>query len=96
MNIEFEWDEPERLANIEKHGIDFIAAMRIWTGDVVEVTSRARQHERRFIAYGVVEDRVIAVVYTWRGARRRLISARRATRDERKNYARAIGQGPGT
>ena len=96
MNIEFEWDERKRLANIEKHGLDFFGAMRISAGDVVEVPSRGRHDEQRFIAYGVVAGRVIAVVYTWRGERRRLISARRATRDEQKNYARAIGHGPRT
>ncbi len=94
MNIEFDWDERKRLANIEKHGIDFFGATRIWAGTVVEVPSHGRRDEQRFIAYGAVAGHVIAVVYTWRGDRRRLISARRATRDERKNYARAIGRGP--
>ncbi len=94
MNIEFEWDERKRLANIEKHVIDFFGATRVRAGTVVEVPSHGRRDEQRFIAYGVVAGHVIAVVYTWRGGRRWLISARRATRDERKNYARAIGHGP--
>ena len=73
VNTEFEWDERKRRANIEKHGIDFYRAKQIWGGEVLEIPSPQIQYrEQRFIAYGLSEGVVIAVVYTWRARRRRL------------------------
>ena len=93
MDTAFEWDERKRRTNIEKHGIDFIRAMQIWDGEVLEVPSPQGEHsERRLIAYGSSEGVVIAVVYTWRDRNRRLISARRARKYEEANYQNAIGR----
>ena len=72
----FEWDERKRLANLEKHGIDFRDAKEIWQGHVLEAPSEQPEHEeQRHLAYGLLEGRLIAVVFTWRGEFRRLISA---------------------
>ncbi len=91
--MEFEWDEQKRQANIEKHGIDFIRAKEIWDGEVLEIPSPRSEHrERRFVVCGLMEGKVIAVVYTWRGGNRRLISARRARRYEEANYQSAFGR----
>jgi len=89
--LDFEWDENKRLANIEKHGIDFEDAIGVWEDDVVEVPSRSQRGENRLVAFGVLEGRIIAVVYTDRGGARRIISARRASRSERENYEAAVG-----
>ena len=87
MSPEFEWDEAKRWTNIAKHGIDFECAKEIWQGPVLEVRSPQRSHgEARFLAYGEFEGVVIAVVFTWRGERRRLISARKARAYERAWY----------
>ena len=91
----FEWDESKRLANLEKHGIDFIRAKEIWLGDVLEVPSPQEDHgEKRYLAYGRLEGRVVAVVYTWRDTSRRIISARRARAYEREAYEDAFGRMP--
>ena len=90
-SLDFEWDENKRLANIEKHGIDFEDAIGIWEGDVVEVPSRGQYGENRLVAFGVLEGRIIAVVYTSRGGARRIISARRTRRSEREHYEAALG-----
>ncbi len=90
-SLDFEWDENKRLANIEKHGIDFEDAIGVWEDDVVEVPSRSQRGENRLVAFGVLEGRIIAVVYTDRGGARRIISARRASRSERENYEAAVG-----
>jgi uncharacterized DUF497 family protein len=90
----FEWYERKRLENLSKHGIDFVDAKEIWQGEVLEVPSEQQEHgEQRHIAYGVLEDRIIAVVFTWRGESRRLISARRARRHEREDYQDVFGKG---
>jgi hypothetical protein len=92
MAIIFEWNERKRLTNVAKHGIDFIDAKEIWAGDVLEAPS-PRHEEARFIAYGVVEGRIIAVVFTRDGETLRLISARRARNYEREAYKDAFGRG---
>jgi hypothetical protein len=81
----FEWDEAKRLGNIEKHGIDFIRAQRIFDGPVL-ARQLPYQSEDRWIAIGLVDGREIAVVYTLRAEAIRIISARRARRDEREAY----------
>jgi uncharacterized DUF497 family protein len=90
----FEWSEQKRLENLSKHGIDFVDAKEIWQGEVLEVPSEQQEHgEQRHIAYGMLEGRIIAVVFTWRGNARRLISARRARRHERQDYQDIFGKG---
>jgi uncharacterized DUF497 family protein len=83
------WDEEKRLANIEKHGIDFVRAVTMWQGPVVDpAASRTVAGETRFLALGVIGDDelIIATIYTERGDSKRLISARRARRHERRYY----------
>jgi uncharacterized protein len=90
----FEWHEPKRQSNLVQHGIDFEDAKEIWQGEVLEVPSEQDEHgEQRYMAYGVLEGRIIAVVFTWRGTVRRLISARRARTYERRHYQNLFGQG---
>jgi uncharacterized protein len=78
--MEFEWDKAKRRANLAKHRIDFIDAKEIWRGAVLEVRSPQDHHgELPHLACGLARGRIIAVVFTRRGNRLRLISARRAT-----------------
>jgi uncharacterized DUF497 family protein len=88
--VEFEWDEAKNKANILKHGIDFDDAIGIFNGQVLErVDARRDYGEMRIIAIGVVEGRELVLVYTMRGRMCRIISARRARRDERRTYRQA-------
>jgi uncharacterized DUF497 family protein len=82
----FEWDESKRQSNLAKHRIDFQDALRIFDGPVFEKATRSRG-ENRILAIGLLEDIEIVVVYVIRGKQRRIISARRAHRDERQDYA---------
>jgi len=89
--MEFEWDEKKRQTNLAVHGIDFEDAIAIWEGPVLEVPSAQSHHgEERLLAIGRCQGRVVAVVFTWRAGKRRLISARVARIDERNNYQKAI------
>lgn len=91
----FEWDSDKNATNIAKHGVDFEDAIRIFEGPILESTDERHEYgEARIIAFGVVDDRELAVVYTMRGGRRRIISARRAHRRERKAYREAYPKGP--
>jgi uncharacterized protein len=88
----FEWDEGKRRVDLEKHGIDVLRAKEIWQGDVLEAPAPQAGHgEARILAYGMLDGRVIAVGFTWRGGVRRLIGARRARDYERDVYTKAFG-----
>jgi uncharacterized DUF497 family protein len=94
--MEFEWDEDKRLANLEKHGVDFLDACSIWAGPVLDpVAQRMVEGEVRPTALGTIgEDEIIvAVVYTLREGALRVISARRARRNERKTYQDRFARG---
>ncbi|MBD2568406.1 BrnT family toxin [Anabaena lutea] len=85
--MEFEWDEAKRLANIRKHGIDFIDVAAVFDGDTVTVEDdRYDYGEQRFVTFGLLQGRVIAVVHTERSNRTRIISARKATNYEQRTY----------
>src|SRR5260370_37037281 len=86
----FQWDKAKNAANIAKHGIDFEDAIRIFDGPVLEKADARKDYgEIRIIAFGVAHQRELAVVYTLRGQRRRIISARRAQQRERKEDCQA-------
>jgi uncharacterized DUF497 family protein len=83
-----EWDEEKREANVGKHGVDFVDDVAIF-GDplrVERVDQRGQYGEERRQVIGRVRAAVLFVVYTLRGAARRMISARKASRNERRTY----------
>jgi len=84
----FEWDEAKREANLVKHGVDFVDALEVFADPLrIERIDRRREyHEERHQVVGRVRDQVVFVVYTLRGEARRVISARRARRNERRTY----------
>jgi hypothetical protein len=85
--MDFEWDEAKDRRNLAKHGISFADAARVFAGQILtEVDERHAYGETRYRAYGTVADRLLSVVYTMRGDRVRIISARRASRAERRTY----------
>lgn len=89
--MEFEWDENKRLFNIRKHGIDFADAEAVFEGDTVTVEdNRFDYGEVRFITLGLLEGDVVVVVHTERKNKIRIISIRKATKNERTNYFQQI------
>jgi uncharacterized DUF497 family protein len=86
----FEWDPNKNSKNIVKHGIDFMDAITIFDDDdrVEAADGRHQYGEERIQVIGEAKPGVLLVVYTWRhGATiRRIISARTASRKERKLY----------
>jgi uncharacterized protein len=87
--VEFEWDERKRRINLAKHGIDFADLEPLFRGPITDNADRRREYgEARSIAVGRVGGIIASVVYTWRGGTRRIISARKANRDEREDFYR--------
>jgi uncharacterized DUF497 family protein len=86
--VRFEWDEAKRGSNLRKHGLDFRDVVRFdWAGAELRDDAPV-DDEARTRALGFLDDRLIAIVYTLRGATCRIISMRRATRQEHRSYAR--------
>ena len=82
-----EWDSRKAAANLEKHGIDFADAVAVFLDELAVTIPDDRADEERFITLGTdALGRLLVLVYTWRGENIRLISARRATRRERRQY----------
>jgi uncharacterized DUF497 family protein len=81
----FEWDEGKRLATLEKHGIDFIDAAEIFAHPYLRLPGKS-DVEQRDIAIGLLGGVYIAVVFTVRDNVIRIITARRARRNEREGY----------
>jgi uncharacterized DUF497 family protein len=84
-----EWDDDKAKANLKKHGVSFETAQYIFSDpDRLERLDRSAGNvfgEERWQVIGKVED-ILFVVYTERGTRQRLISARLANKEERRLY----------
>lgn len=89
--MEFEWDETKRLINLRKHGIDFIDIPIVFEGDIVTIEDeRFNYDEQRFITLGLLRGQVVVVVHTEREEYTRIISARKATKNEQRIYFEQI------
>jgi uncharacterized DUF497 family protein len=85
----FEWDPEKGVANFRKHGVSFEEATTVF-GDLMAMNMPDPDHsltEERFVLLGLsYRLRLLVVAYAERGTRTRLISAREATRKERRQY----------
>ena len=88
----YEWDSAKHRANLAKHGIDFADAVAVFEDDLgLTRPDPESRGERRFVTLGMdAFGRHLVVVFTERGARIRIISARLATKQERKSYETGI------
>lgn len=88
--VQFEWDESKAQRNFEKHGVTFEEAAEIFLDPFHVVGDASANCETREFALGYsIAERLLLVVYLERGERIRMISARVATRTERRLYERS-------
>ena len=89
MAYVFEWDASKAKSNERKHGVTFDEATTVF-GDALAMLMHDPDHsedEPRYLLLGMSSRlRLLVVGFAERGPRTRLISARRATRPERKRY----------
>jgi uncharacterized protein len=89
MAYEFEWHAEKATANLRKHGISFEEAVTVFA-DPLSMLMNDPDHsvgEERYILLGMsARRRLLVVTYAERPPRTRLISARPATRHERRQY----------
>lgn len=90
--MRFEWDETKNRINIQKHSIDFNDAIEIFKHPTLSLIDRKEDYaEERWIAIGWIKAIIGVVIYTERnGDVIRIISARKATRNEARLYEKSI------
>jgi uncharacterized protein len=95
--MKFEWSDRKNEANIGKHGFDFTDAYRIFDLPMaVELDERDDYGEDRWVGLGMLDGRVVVVVYTEPDPGTiRIISLRKALSYERRNYEQYIEDGLG-
>ncbi|ASC72596.1 hypothetical protein XM38_035540 [Halomicronema hongdechloris C2206] len=91
--MEFEWNPDKAGLNIEKHGVSFREAATVFN-DPLSVTFPDPDHsigENRYVIIGVSRvGQLLVVAHTDRGEKVPIISARKATRQERRFYEEGI------
>lgn len=96
--MRFSWDPDKSNANYRERSFDFALAALIFDGPTLEREDSRRDYgERRIVAIGLVNGAVLTVCYTDRldpdgEVDRRIISARRSNRSERKAFQEAIAR----
>lgn len=86
--IEVEYDPEKRLKTLNERGLDFESAREVFSGPVLSrIDDRADYGKPRIITAGFLRDRLVIMVWTWRGERRRIISMRHANDREQKALA---------
>lgn len=90
--MRFEWDEQKRRINILKHGIDFRDAWKVFNFPMlVALDARQDYGEDRWIGIGMLETRVVVVVFTERSENTiRIISMMKAVTNERIKYEQLL------
>ena len=90
--MNFEWDERKKAINLAKHGFDFADAPSVFELPmVVDLDLRENYGEDRWIGIGLLNGRVVVIVYTEPNEQIiRIISLRKALSHERKRYEQYI------
>jgi uncharacterized DUF497 family protein len=89
MALLFEWNVEKAQTNLQKHGVSFEEAAEVFSDPLMKLIHDPHHSalEDRFIAVGMsMNRRIVVAVHTDRGDRIRIVSARLATRSERKQY----------
>jgi uncharacterized DUF497 family protein len=85
--VKIEWDPAKAKANRRKHGIDFADAATILFDDLAATVPDDSAEDDRYVTIGSdALGRVLVVVFAWAEGVIRLISARKATKKERRQY----------
>jgi len=85
----FEFDRNKSDLNLQKHGIDFISAQKLWENEIVQLKVTELPEERYF-NFGVLDGKHWTAVITYRGMNIRIISVRRSAKKEAEYYENVI------
>ena len=87
--ILFEYDPTKSESNLDKHGIDFETAQLLWADRTVEFKANVKGENRSKIL-GRIAGEYWAAIVTYRDDRVRIISVRKATKEEKSTYDRIV------
>ncbi|MFC0268101.1 BrnT family toxin [Kushneria aurantia] len=86
-NCEIEYDVNKRMATLENRGLDFEDAPQVFAGThLSQADDRQDYGEKRIITVGKLDGRMVVMVWTWRGGKRRIISMRYANDREKRRF----------
>jgi uncharacterized DUF497 family protein len=91
--MRFEWDEAKRRSNLRDHEIDFAAVEKekIFAGETVtRLDDRFEYGERRLLTLGLLKGEVVAIIHTETEEVVRLISVRKASKNEESIYFKEV------
>lgn len=89
--MELTYDRDKRDQALTERGLDFEDALMVFAGPTVDVLDdRFDYGETRWLTYGKLNNRMVALVWTPRGQTRHIISMRKANDRERKTFERAL------
>ena len=89
--MRFEWDEAKRLSNLRRYGFDFEDGEEIFAGETAsDLDERFNYGERRFLTLGLLKGKVVAIAHTQIREVIRLISIRKASKNEEETYFKEI------
>ena len=85
--MQYEWDENKRIANLERHNVDFTEAAEFeWDTAIETIDDRYDYGETRWVTIGFINKKLHVMVYTIRRNKIRIISLRKANRREGDYY----------
>ncbi len=83
-----EWNEEKRQLTLEKRGLDFADVARVFNGDVLDIEDTRKDYgECRIVTFGHLNGRMMAITWTQRSDKRRIISMRKANEREIEKYS---------
>jgi len=89
--MRFVWDEAKRRSNISQHGIDFVDVDEVFAGETITfLDNRYDYGETRFLTFGLLWGEVVAIVHIETDEVIRVISVRRASKDEEETYFKEL------
>jgi uncharacterized DUF497 family protein len=87
----FQWDEAKRKFNLRHHGIDFVGIEQVFEGKTATILDdRFDYGEERFVTFGLLDGRVVAIAHTETDEVIRIISVRKVTKYEESSYFKKI------
>src|SRR5437867_11424622 len=91
VRVGYEWDPTKAASNLRKHGIDFADVATVFEDEMALTVDDYEADEKRFITIGLdALARILVLTYSWRGDNIRIISARKATPAERRQYEEGL------
>ena len=85
-DLQFEFDDNKSKTNKEKHGIDFVEAQDLWNDEAGVIFDARSDDEKRYALVSKLDNKIWVMIFTLRGETVRIISVRRARKEEVRLY----------